>query len=189
VPQLLPAILAFVVLAPAVPVYGSAQAAAQPVNADAKVLADFKGRLDKYVELRKSADDTAKPMKETTEAADISEAQKSLAERIALARKGAKQGDIFTPEVAALFRRLLRPELKEKGTKEQIKDDNPGAGVPFRINAPYPDTEPLSTVPPNVLAALPALPEDMEYRFVQKHMILRDGRANLIIDYLLNAIP
>jgi hypothetical protein len=44
-------------------------------------------------------------------------------------------------------------------------------------------------VPPNVLQALPKLPLDIEYRFVGKHLILRDARANLIIDYMLNAIP
>ena len=38
------------------------------------------------------------------------------------------------------------------------------------------------TVPPNILAALPKLPEDLEYRFVNKHMILLDVHANLIVD-------
>jgi hypothetical protein len=158
-------------------------------NPDAQAVADFKARIDKYVGLRKEADDTAKPLKETKVAGDIKEAQLSLAERVGLARKGAKQGDIFTPEITALFKRLLRPETKEKGTKEQIKSDNPEGGVPFKVNATYPDKEPLSTVPPNVLETLPPLPEDIEYRFVGKHMILRDARANLIIDFMPNAIP
>jgi hypothetical protein len=56
------------------------------------------------------------------------------------------------------------------------------------VNGPYPDGEPLSTVPPNVLASLPQLPEDLEYRFLGKHMILRDSRANIVIDYIPNAI-
>jgi hypothetical protein len=158
-------------------------------NADAQTLMDFKARIDAYVKMREQADNTAKPQKQTAEPADIKEAQMSLAERIGVARKGAKPGDIFTPPIASLFKRLLRPESKETGTKAVIHEDNPGAGVPFKINAPYPDTEPLSTVPANVLEALPQLPADIEYRFVQKHLILRDTRANLIIDYLSNAIP
>ena len=44
-------------------------------------------------------------------------------------------------------------------------------------------------MPPNILAAMPALPKDIEYRFIEKHLILRDARANLIIDYVPNAIP
>ena len=52
-------------------------------------------------------------------------------------------------------------------------------------------SQPLATVPPRVLQALPQLPKDagLEYRFVQKHLILFDTRANLIVDFLLNAIP
>ena len=59
----------------------------------------------------------------------------------------------------------------------------------MKVNAVYPEKETLSTVPPNVLMSLPELPKDIEYRFVGKHMILRDARANLIIDYIANAIP
>ena len=39
------------------------------------------------------------------------------------------------------------------------------------------------TVPPNILAALPKLPEDLEYRFVNRHMILLDTHAH-IVDYV-----
>jgi hypothetical protein len=158
-----------------------------PVNADAQVLLDFKERVDKYVELRKKADDSAPPMKKTDDAAELRLAQQGLAERIGAARAPAKQGDIFTPEITARFRKLLRPEAKDPGTKAAIKDDNPGS-MPFKVNGPYPSKEPLSTMPPNVLASLPPLPKDIEYRFVNKHLILRDVRANLIIDYIPNAI-
>ncbi len=158
-----------------------------PVNADAQVLADFKTRVDAYIDLRKKADDGVPRLKETKDPADIKVAQDLLAKRIMAARGTAKRGDIFTPEIAMRFRRLLAPEVKDPDTKQLIRDDNPG-NVKFKVNGPYPDAEPLSTVPPNVLASLPELPEDIEYRFVGKHMILRDARANLVIDYIANAI-
>jgi hypothetical protein len=158
-----------------------------PTNTDAQVLQDFKARVDKYVELRKKADDSAPPIKKTDDAAELRTAQHALAERIGAARTPAKQGEIFTPEIAARFRKLLRPEAKDPGTKASIKDDNPG-NIPFKVNGPYPSKEALSTMPPNVLASLPPLPKDIEYRFVAKHLILRDVRANLIIDYIPNAI-
>jgi len=158
-------------------------------NPHAAVLADFKTRVDKYVELRKKADDSAPPLKKTEDPAKIREAQQALVERIGAARAGTKQGDIFTPEITTAFRRLLHPEMKEAGTKAAMKDDQPAPGaVPFKINGPYPDKEPLATVPPNVLATLPPLPKDIDYRFVGKHLILRDVRANMIIDYIPNAI-
>jgi hypothetical protein len=128
---------------------------------DAEVLADFKDRVDRYAALRMKVDNAAPPL---------------------------KNGDVLTPDIASYFQRLLRPETKDPGTKAAIKDDNPGT-IPFKVNGDYPDKEPLSTVPPNVLLTLPRLPDDIEYRFVGKHMILRDVRANLIIDYMTNAIP
>jgi hypothetical protein len=159
------------------------------VNTNAAVLQDFRERVDKYVELRKKADDGTPPLKKTDDPGDITEAQDALSQRIRTARVDAKPGDIFTPEIAASLRRLLRPEVKDRETKEAIKDDNPGAAVSFKVNEPYPEKATLSTVPPNVLETLPMLPKDIEYRFVGKHLILRDTRANLIIDYMLNAIP
>ena len=136
--------------------------------------------------MRKKADDTVPAQKKTNDPGVINSAQKGLAERIRTERAGAKAGDIFTPEIAAKLRRLLHPEAGPE-TKASIKDDNPGT-IPFKVNGDYPEKETLSTVPPNVLQALPKLPPDIEYRFAGKHLILRDARANLIIDYMLNAI-
>jgi len=155
---------------------------------DDQLIGDFKARLDKYVELRKKADDSAPALKESKSAGKIKDAEQSLLERIAAARHDAKPGEIFTPEIAAYFRRRLHPESKEPGTKEIMKEDKVGT-IPFKINGPYPETKPLVTAPPNLLEALPQLQKDIEYRFVGKHLILRDARANMIIDYMLNAIP
>ena len=155
---------------------------------DARVLGDFKERVEKYDALRKKADNSAPPMKQSNDAAKIKDAQNGLAERIGAARAGVKQGEIFTPEISTVFKRLLRPEAKQHTTKEVLKEDKPAIAA-FKVNGPYPDKEPVVTMPPNVLAALPALPKDIEYRFIGKHLILRDARANLIIDYAPNAIP
>jgi len=60
---------------------------------------------------------------------------------------------------AAPCRLRSRANLKNSGTRELIKDDNPG-NIPFKVNGPYPEKEPLSTVPPKVLASLPQLSRD-----------------------------
>ena len=89
---------------------------------------------------------------------------------------------------------MLRPPLT-KGTdaadnKATIKDDAPEPkDIPFKVNAEYPKDVPLSTVPPDVLRRCRALPEDIQYRFAGKHLLLFDAKANLIIDFMLNAIP
>ena len=168
------------------------QANPQQVNADAKILADFKSRIDTYMELHNRLEKQAPPLKETKDPAQIKASQDVLAQKIREARKDAKPGEIFTPEIRQLFRRLMYPETKGSDgaetkaaiaeEKQELKD------VKIRVNAAYPDDAPLMTVPPNILAALPKLPEDLEFRFVHKHMILLDVHANLIVDYVLNAI-
>jgi hypothetical protein len=159
-------------------------------NADAAVLADFKKRIDKYLELHKDVEKGSAKQKETNDPSKIRSAQTNLAARIRGARKDARPGEIFTPEIRAIFRRLMYPELKGqegRDTKAQIKEDSPSA-VPLKVNAPYPEGKPLPTVPPNLLKSLPQLPEELEYRIIDKHLILRDVDANLIVDYIPNAI-
>lgn len=168
---------------------------AQPpqVNKEAALMADFTARVEKYVQLRDRLQKDTPRLQKKSEPAEITAAEKALAAQIRAARAGVKRGDIFTPAISAKFRRLLNPELKGPDgpeTKAAIMDDNPGK-FPFQINGEYPPAETLSTMPPNILASLPPLPKgkDLEYRFVGKHLILRDVRANIIIDFVPNAMP
>lgn len=166
-------------------------AAAQ--NADAKVLAQFKAKVDGYDALRKDLAKKAPPLKKADDPHEIAASEKALADQIRIVRANARPGDIFTAETQRLFRRLLSPTLKgDEGVenKQVLKEDRPPASkVPFRVNGEYPKDQPLSTVPPDLLQALPRLPEGLQYRFVGKHLILYDTRGNLIVDYMLNVIP
>jgi hypothetical protein len=160
------------------------------VNPDALVLMDFRESIDKYMELHKKLEKDAPPLKETKDPAKITASQQAMAEKIRAARKDARPGEIFTPEIRDKFRRLMYPELKGpdgRETKAAIKDDAPAA-VPLKVNAMYPEGAPLPTVPPHILATLPPLPEDLEYRIVDNHLILRDVHANIIVDFIPNAI-
>jgi hypothetical protein len=44
-------------------------------------------------------------------------------------------------------------------------------------------------MPPTLLMMLPTLPEEVEYRFVGKHLLPRDTSANIILDYILDVMP
>jgi len=161
-----------------------------PANPDALVLADFHKRIETYLDLHKDVEKGPARLKETNDPGKIRDAQATLAGRIRAARSDARPGDIFTPQIRAMFRRLMYPELKGREgreTKSEIKEDAP-TGIPLEVNAIYPEGKALSTVPPNLLANLPQLPEDLEYRVVGKHLILRDVDANLIVDFIPNAI-
>ena len=162
------------------------------VNPDARVLAEFQKRIADYMDVRAKVKKAAPKLEETSDPADIQAAQKSLAEGIRAARRDAKAGDVFTPEIRRKFRELMYPEVKgpdAAATKAAMKEDAPAPGsVRLRVNATYPETAPLPTVPPNILQNLPKLPEQLEYRVVGKHLILRDVDANVIVDYIPNAI-
>ena len=93
---------------------------------------------------------------------------------------------MFTPTISVEFRKALILEMNAN-TWAAIMDDNPGE-FSNQINGTYPDGKPLSTVPPNILAALPRLPDDIQYRFLGRHLILLDTRANVILDRIPYAI-
>jgi hypothetical protein len=168
------------------------QSTAPKTNPDAAILVDFKKRIDDYMALHNKLEKEAPPLKETRDPAKIKASQEGLAMKIREARKDAKQGDIFTPEIRQLFRRLMYPEVKGpegRETKAAISEESHELkSVALKVNARYPDNAPLMTVPPNILSALPKLPEDLEYRFVSRNMILLDTHANLIVDFVPNAI-
>ncbi len=164
----------------------------QTVNPDAKLLVEFQDRVKKYLELHKDLEKDSAAIKESKEPGKIKAAQDELAAKIRAARPNARQGDIFTPEIAQHLRRLLSPEVKGTSgaeTKQAMKEDAPAAkSVPLKVNARYPDAQPLPTMPPNILASLPKLPEELEYRIIGRDLILRDVPANLIVDFVPNAI-
>jgi len=76
-----------------------------------------------------------------------------------------------------------------KQLRDSIMDENVLRDRALTVNSRYPDTVPLSTVPPQVLAGLPVLPEELEYRFIGHRLILMDVHAHIIIDFVDHAIP
>ena len=169
------------------------KATAAPANPDSAILADFNARLDHYIKFQREVEKDSPKQKETADHAKTVAAQEILAAKIRSLRRNARQGDIFTPEVAALFKRLMNPELKgaeRKETRQALsEEDGEVAEVWLKVNATYPQTEVLATTPANLLEKLPQLPMDVEYRITAKrHLILRDVDANIIVDYILNAI-
>jgi hypothetical protein len=150
------------------------------------VVADFSSRVQTYSELRSRLEIGLPALAITDDPRQITIAEVALARRIRLARAEAAQGDIFTPAVSAELRKLLHVGMNAE-TWAAIMDDNPG-DFSRRINGTYSKIKTLSTVPPSTLALLPTLPDDIEYRFVGRHLILRDTRANVVLDWMADAI-
>src|SRR5438876_1738256 len=124
------------------------------------IVADFSTRVWSYFELRSELEKGLPARTVTNDPAEIRMAVRALAKRIHVARAEAKQGDFFTPTISVEFRKALLLEMNANRWAA-IMDDNPGE-FPVQINGSYPGGKPLSTVPPNILAALPRLPDDIQ---------------------------
>ena len=165
---------------------------ARPLStADAQALADFNDRVKQYADLHARLEQTLPKLPKETTPAVIDRHQRALEKLIRAERQNAKQGDIITVPVHRVFRSLLARVFSGKEGSElkaTILDENPG-NIALTVNSRYPDEVPLSTVPPQVLASLPKLPEDLEYRFIGERLILLDVHAHTIADYMDNAFP
>jgi len=160
-------------------------------DADAAALATMNDRLKDYIALHNKLEATLPKLPTNATPIQIDKNQRLLEEKMRQARASAKQGDIFTPEATPVIKRLMAtvfggPEGRE--LKASIMDENP-VGTKVAVNARYPDTVPVSTVPPPILQTLPKLSEDLEYRFVGDNLIILDSHAHVIADYIDNAFP
>jgi hypothetical protein len=188
-----PAFLATLVLALLSSVASAQTPAPEPRDtADFKVqvwgvaAVDFDARMLIYAELRANLQQGLPALRLTDDPREILKAEHALAKRIRAVRLGAHGGEIFTPEISAAFKHALVLETRPS-TCASILDDNPGE-FSLSINDTYPKRRPLSTVPPGILMLLPRLPADVDYRFLGRHLILHDTRANVILDRLPDAI-
>jgi hypothetical protein len=174
-----------------VPQAPSPAAGGQKVNPDAKLMAEFEERVKTYAELHRKLEKTLSALPKDATPDQIRQHQTALALLISRARAGTQFGNIFTKDARALFRRyLVRVFAGPQGAqlKATIMDENPGK-LQLHVDASYPEGVPLSTVPAQVIAALPKLPEELEYRFIGDRLVLHDVHSHTIVDMIENAVP
>lgn len=166
-------------------------AAQERVNEGSRIQAEFLKRVQEYVKLRNSLEAAMPPLKPTASAEKIRRHERELAEKIRKARRSAVQGEIFTPPIAEEFKRLigLAMQGQDKTRVETSLKRSEPVQIRLRVNQPYPPHVPLQTTPPSILLNLPPLPKEVDYRVLGRDLVLRDVKANLIIDVLPNALP
>ena len=158
---------------------------------DRAVLADFAGRLQTYVELKAAAAQTVLPIVSLTDVAEIQRRTEALATVIRSARGNARQGDLFTADVQPLIRRAIHAGCEGEYAalvlliREELTDPPPAPAIHGR----WPAAVPVPTMLPGLLAALPPLPANLQYRFMGTALVLIDIDANLILDFVPDAIP
>lgn len=175
---------------PASDVSASSSIAQQtPVNPRAQALVEFKKRIDAYLELRKAITQQYPEVKETGDPAKIHDREVNLGKGIAMARATAKAGDIFGPVSRQLLETVEKDWNSRSAADQKAILSEVPKGLALKVNQAYPPSIALATVPPRLLAQLPMLPEELEYRLVDRRLLLRDRDANLIVDVLVGAEP
>jgi hypothetical protein len=174
-------------------------AGAFAATGDEPKVPEFRAKVKTYTELVDRLDKSLGRLPDRAEPEQIVAHKRALAAAIKQARAGAKPGEIFVASEQPVFLSILKVETKGKEgapARKAIAEDNPKAQqsehktppVPLVVNATYPDGAPRSTTPPTILLRLPKLPENVEFRFVGKALVLYDPRANIIVDFIPNAL-
>lgn len=117
--------------------------------------------------------------------------QNSLADALrATLRPNAKQGDLVSADMAAAIRREIRRAFdtpKRDLILDELAEQNStpaNASTPAinqRLEAPR--------VPPRLMEILPPLPKQLEYDFVGETLVVRDVDADVVVDYISDAMP
>jgi len=166
-----------------------AQAPPPPGSNDAKVVADFEQRAKQYLDWReKTVGKTPSPVNSPEK---IVAARHDLANRVRVGRAGAKQGEVFSSEIADYFRREIAATLNGyhgKQIRSSLRHSEP-TEMELQVNQSYPERVALQSTPPTLLLNLPELPNGLEYRILGRELVLRDSDANIIVDYVPNALP
>ncbi len=161
-------------------------------QSDARAMQDFNARIEKYVTIHHQVEAKFKivHIKATHSGADIVKRQHLMADRIRAARGDAKESDIFTPEIAAYFRRAIDSAYlaNTEGISASLACVSPLVEAGIKANDIYPEAADYTIMPPTILLHVPRLPRELEYRIVDRDLIIRDVEANLVVDIMRNAI-
>ena len=153
--------------------------------------AAFEDAIKDYMKLRSQIKETLPRLSKDSSPEQIHTYMTSFEEKMRTARQNAKQGDIFRADVSESIRLTLREHFKGLDLKELRKTilEAETQGVPVRVNYPYPQSKEFTEMPATLLTKLPQLPKEIKYRFVGTNMLLVDRENNIIIDYMLKALP
>lgn len=157
-----------------------------PPAEDTPTVPEFEKRIAAYLDLQKKTIAKLPALKNTDDPKEITAREVAMGNAIREARVNAKQGDIIVPETAAYLRKLIKEDVQSRTAAERktMKDEIP-AFQPS-VNQMYPSEHPLATFPATLLRIMPTLPEGLEYRLLSDALIIRDIKANIIIDYILD---
>ncbi len=156
-----------------------------------QVVANFEARVKDYVKLRNDVRARLPKLSKDSTPEQIAAHEKAAVEALRKARANAKPGDLFTKDIAQYIRTTVKTEFKgtdEKEIRKVVLDDETKP-VALRINYEYPEENAFTEMPATLLLKLPQLPKEVKYRYVRRNVFLVDSDNNMIIDYMIDAMP
>jgi hypothetical protein len=152
----------------------------------------FEQRVAAYAELSRRIDAGFPPLAPSDDLQMLAWRRASVAAAITAERRHAQQGDIFDTRVAPAVRDVITNALigvdLELMLADLFEDCNVPADYRPQVNGTYLDSA-SHAMPPRLLAALPRLPEGIQYRLINRDLLLWDVNADVIIDVLPDALP
>ena len=159
---------------------------------DSRGFKEFGDRVEEYENLHKVAAKSLPALKKKSKQEVISAQQEALVNKIRELRSNARRGDIFTPSATEAVARAIKAVFASPDAhrvQNTIQAGEPLEGFKVEVNQRYPDGLPFTTVPPTLLQKLPKLPDEVAYRILGSALLLVDRKANMIVDFMPNAIP
>jgi hypothetical protein len=155
------------------------------------VLHRFEQSIQHYMAVHHAVEHQLPALAVTADAHAIDLAVTMRAAGIRLARATAGQGDIFATDIARVFRARIAKALESHDylVADLLlpPDEDGDTPPPALVNGTFAWRTAIAT-PACVLATLPSLPEELQYRFVGRDLVLVDVEANLIVDVLPDAL-
>ena len=175
-----------------VPALALAAQRAAPADSDAEyvVMSRFLTAADAYVVLHHRL---FEPLSEEFMClpADAIAVLNALADVPLEARPVPREGDLFSPDVADLFRRQIAATLQayEYNPADVLAemDVEELVAPPVRVSEVLPKG--IGLMMPWLAGALPVLPEELAYRLVGRDFVLIDVQSNLVVDVIRDVLP
>ena len=166
-------------------------ARAQSAVSDSEAaLSVFRERVDSYVALHRRLAPPPVAIGSTDSLSRLL-TSRYLASAIRSSRRTSQQGDIFTPDVATLFRQLLADSIGERDGETFLAELSGSDVVPHgmhpTVNEPYSMTA-VFRIPPDVRPGLPPLPAELDYRIAAHDLLLWDIYACSSSTFVPNAL-
>jgi len=166
--------------------------AARDASAQDKATEQFIQGVNAYMEFRSDFTEMVPPLYASSDRGAIKRTSDALAGALRAARPEAKIGDIFAPDVVVAFRQRIDDAIRQQGrAAEDLLAAMASEASLFyprlAVNARF-DWSCTAATPGFLIAALPPLPGELQYRFVDGDLVLVDVPARLIVDIMGLAI-